>query len=179
MPSAAFAHITAGSGYLSGLTHPVLGPDHLLAMVSVGVLSALIGGRAIWTVPATFVTVMAIGGSVAMFGLGMPFVEKGIALSVVALGLAIAIDRKQHAFAAMCFVGLFGFFHGHAHGSEMPVVARPILYALGFVTGTATLHIAGVALGLIAEKLGDRGLLVLRHAGSCVAGIGIAVLLGI
>ena len=95
--SAVFAHdgttLPYGS-FLSGLTHPVLGLDHFLAMVSVGVLSAQIGGRAIWTVPATFVLIMAFGGLLGYVDVGLTAIEAGIAFSVLALGTAIALVHR-------------------------------------------------------------------------------------
>ena len=89
LPSLAHAHVVGGEGgFLSGLTHPVLGFDHFLAMLSVGILSSQIGGRAIWTVPSTFVAVMAIGAFIGINNIGLPLVEYGIALSLLALGIA-------------------------------------------------------------------------------------------
>jgi len=88
-------HTGYDSGIYAGLLHPILGLDHLLAMVAVGLLSAQMGGRAIWTVPAAFVSVMAAGGALGILGLPIPFVEFGIAFSVVALGIALAARSQQ------------------------------------------------------------------------------------
>ena len=61
------AHTFTGMiGYYDGLSHPVLGIDHFLAMVSVGIISAQIGGRAIWSVPVTFVSIMIFGGIIGI-----------------------------------------------------------------------------------------------------------------
>lgn len=110
-------HAGADGGIFVGLLHPILGIDHLLAMVTVGLVSAQMGGRAIWTVPATFVSVMAVGGILGILGFPLPFVEYGIALSVVALGVALLSTKKLSTSLAMVFVGLFAMFHGHAHGT--------------------------------------------------------------
>jgi len=175
--SSAHAHVIEGAGgFLAGLTHPVLGFDHLLAMLSVGMLSAQMGGRAIWTVPATFVTVMLLGGVLGMMDVPLISVEIGIAASVLALGVAIAAERKLPPLLAMLFVGVFAVFHGHAHGAEMPDIAKPALYALGFVSGTAGIHITGVFVGLIADRT-KRGRELLRFAGAGIAGIGVHLLL--
>lgn len=163
--------------FLSGLTHPVLGADHFLAMVSVGVLSAQIGGRAIWTVPATFVLVMAFGGLLGWIDIGLTAIEAGIAFSVLALGTAIAVDKKVPMVAAMSAVGVFAVFHGYAHGAEMPEVARPQTYALGFMSGTALLHLAGVLIGDISQHY-QRGKVMLRVAGGGIAATGLAFLVG-
>jgi len=174
---AAFAHSGAGSnGFSAGFYHPVLGYDHLLAMVSVGVLSAQMGGRAVWTVPATFVTVMAAGGLVGLAGIALPIVETGIILSVIVLGGAIAAERRISANLAHFFVGLFALFHGHAHGSEMPVLASPALYAAGFILSTAILHLTGVALGLGAVW-SRPGSVILRNCGALMAAFGVYMIL--
>jgi urease accessory protein len=162
--------------FLSGLTHPVLGLDHFMAMVSVGILSAQIGGRAIWTVPTTFVLVMAVGGLLGWVDVGLSAIEMGIAFSVLALGTAIALDKRVPMVAAMSAVGVFAVFHGYAHGAEMPVVAQPLTYALGFMTGTALLHVAGLVTGDISQHY-ERGKLMLRAAGVGIAGTGAFFLL--
>lgn len=172
--STVFAHdgttLPYGS-FLSGLTHPVLGADHFLAMVSVGILSAQIGGRAIWTVPATFVLVMALGGFLGWLDIGLTALEAGIAFSVLALGTAIAADKVLPFALVMSAVGIFAVFHGYAHGAEMPVVAQPITYALGFMSGTAFLHLAGVLIGDISQHYA-RGKVLLRISGAAIAALG-------
>lgn len=172
MPVLSYAHGNAGdSGIISGLTHPVFGPDHLIAMVTVGLLSAQIGGRAIWSVPLTFVMVMAVGGVLGMRGVGLPFVEYGIALSVVALGAALASEKRMPVMIAMVFVGMFAIFHGHAHGTEMPNIAEPAMYALGFSSATAGLHILGAAAGYMTVCR-SYGAGLLRFTGMLIAASG-------
>jgi urease accessory protein len=176
----AFSHdgtVLPYGSFLSGLTHPVLGLDHFLAMVSVGILSAQIGGRAIWTVPGTFVLIMAVGGLLGWIDVGLTAIEVGIAFSVLALGTAIALDKRVPMVAAMSAVGVFAIFHGYAHGSEMPVVAQPVTYAIGFMTGTAMLHVMGLIIGDISQHY-ERGKLLLRGAGLAIAGTGAFFLLG-
>jgi len=178
-PAVASAHEIAGStggGFFTGLLHPVLGLDHFLAMVSVGLLSAQLGGKAIWTVPTTFVVVMLIGGILGIAGIPLISVELGIALSVFFLGFAVAADKNVPVVASMIFVAIFAIFHGHAHGVEMPVVAQPALYALGFVVGTASIHLLGVLIGITADKLFHSSMLV-RLLGAGVAGIGLHLLI--
>lgn len=173
-PLPALAHVGSSLPYgsfIAGLSHPVLGLDHFLAMVSVGILSAQIGGRAIWTVPCTFVAVMAVGGLLGWLDVGLTATEAGIAFSVLALGIVIAADRKLPLLAAMTAVAIFGMFHGYAHGAEMPDVAAPVRYAVGFLTGTALLHIAGVIIGDISQHY-SLGKVLLRVAGGAIAGAG-------
>ena len=157
--------------FMAGLTHPVLGADHFLAMVSVGVVSAQIGGRAIWTVPATFVSVMALGALLGMQDVGLGAIEFGIAFSVLVLGGAIAADKRLPVAVAMVAVAVFAVFHGYAHGGEMPQVAEPVRYAVGFLTGTAALHVTGLVIGDISQHY-ERGKQALRAAGFIIAVLG-------
>ena len=152
-PSAAFAHTGVGDtvGFAHGFMHPITGIDHVLAMVMVGVFAWQLGGRALWLVPTTFVLVMAIGGALGVAGIGVPFVEAGIALSVIVLGAIVAFGIKAPVAVAMAVVGLFAVFHGHAHGSEMPESAAGMAYGLGFMLATALLH-----LGRDRDRLPDR-----------------------
>ncbi|ASJ95383.1 urease accessory protein UreJ [Shewanella marisflavi] len=174
-----FAHeITGGAGFMTGFNHPVLGFDHLLAMLSVGLLSTQLGGRAIWTVPLAFMAFMLFGGILGLYGVALPFVELGIALSVLLLGLAIALGRQIPLLLAMGFVGLFAIFHGHAHGAEMPALTSPVLYALGFLSGTAVIHLLGVSLGFIMQQLSGK-LPLLRLSGGAIALIGGYLIVGI
>ncbi len=173
----AYAHSVQGGGLVNGLMHPVFGPDHLLAMVAVGILSVQIGGKAIWTVPSAFLIFMLIGGILGIEEIPFPAVETGIAASVLVLGATIALAKKVPTLLAMVFVGLFGAFHGYAHGMEMPTVAEPALYASGFIISTACLHIAGVLIGLISHRI-PYGNIILRILGACIAAIGIYILWG-
>ena len=174
IPTVAYAHDGSTlpfGGFLSGFIHPVLGYDHLLAMLSVGILSAQIGGRAIWTVPATFMSFMALGSALGYMDLGLETTELGIAASLLILGLIIAADRRLPILLAMAGVGFFGIFHGYAHGSEIPQTAEPVAYAFGFLAGTAIIHIIGVLIGDIAKHY-KAGPIVLRVGGSFIAAAG-------
>lgn len=180
IPGTVYAHDGSNvpfGGFLSGLVHPVLGYDHLLAMLSVGILSAQIGGRAIWTVPSTFVSVMAIGGMLGLIDIGLNATELGIAVSLILLGSIIAAERRLPVRLAMAGVGFFAIFHGYAHGTEMPTTAEPLLYAFGFLTGTALIHIAGVLIGDIAKHY-ERGKIILRVGGGLIAIIGAMFVFG-
>ena len=149
-----YAHTFTGmNGFYDGLSHPVLGLDHFLAMVCVGVVSSQIGGRAILTVPSLFVLFMIVGGAAGLFIEILAItlseiIEWGIIFSVIFLGLSVAIDKKLPTNIIMIAVVFFGSFHGLAHGIEMPWAANPLLFALGFSSGTAVLHLFGVGIGL-------------------------------
>jgi urease accessory protein len=175
LPQAVFAHNIGGTGMLSGITHPLFGLDHLLAMVAVGVISTQLGGKAVWKVPATFVGFMIVGGLLSILGLQMPAVEMGIALSVLVLGAVIAFSSKIPNIGAFGMIALFAIFHGHAHGSEMPVIANFALYAIGFVASTTLLHVSGVLIGHFAKKTQITQYL-LRFAGAGVGVMGLMFL---
>lgn len=183
MSEVASAHesqvIRLGS-FFGGLLHPVLGLDHFLAMVSVGIVSSMIGGRAIWTVPSLFVAMMAIGGGLgrADLGVGAGAIEAGIAVSVIALGLVIAADRRLPVRIVMGAVVFFGFFHGYAHGVEIPNIARPLVYASGFLLGTALIHLLGVLVGEMAKRYVS-GRLVLRALGGAFVVVGALFIVGV
>jgi len=173
---AAEAHTGVGatSGFAAGITHPIFGADHLLAMIAVGLWAALLGGRAMWLVPATFVGVMTAGGLLAMAGLGLPVVEVMILASVVVLGVLVAARVTVPTAAGMAVVAAFALFHGFAHGAEMPAAASGLAYGLGFALATALLHAAGLAMGFAARALQSRPLV--RIGGGAIAATGLVLL---
>ena len=179
----AFAHeneVILYGPFLGGFTHPVLGLDHFLAMLSVGIVSAIIGGRAIWGVPAIFVSMMAVGGLMGWAGLGipMPFIEAGIALSVVLLGTIIALYRPLPILYVAIPVVFFGMMHGFAHGAEIPSIADPAIYAAGFMSGTIFIHILGVIIGDISKRYAF-GRIGLRIVGAVFIVFGLMFLFGV
>jgi urease accessory protein len=119
---------------------------------------------------------MAFGGALGVAGVPLPFVEAGIALSGVVLGLAVAFAIRAPLWIAGALVAIFAIFHGHAHGAELPEAANPFAYALGFVLGTGLLHLAGIAFGLLLKW--PQGKLAVRGAGGIIALVGLAFLTG-
>lgn len=178
-PVAALAHTGAGDthGVVHGFMHPVTGLDHVLAMVAVGILAALLGGRAIWLVPASFVALAAVGGLLGVQGVPVPFVEFGISASVVLLGLAIALQARLPLGWTVGLVGLFGLYHGYAHGAEMPADASGFAYGAGFLAATAMLHIAGIGLGLGIAHMARRSATRFAQAGGTAIALAGIVLL--
>lgn len=175
----AAAHTGEGinTGFASGFWHPILGWDHVVAMVAVGLWGAFLGSPAIWILPIVFPLVMAIGGALGVAGVPVPAVETGIALSGVALGLLVAFAVKAPIWVAAVIVGVFAIFHGHAHGTELPEAFSPYGYAVGFVVGTGLLHMAGIALGYLTKL--PYGAYAVRAAGVVIALVGGAFLTGL
>lgn len=181
LPTAALAHPGHEHlpGLLSGFLHPVGGIDHILAMVAVGVFAFVLGGRALFLVPLSFVGMMAAGFALGVSGLQLPFVELGIALSSIVIGAAAAWGKPMPLAAAMALAGVFAVFHGHAHGAEMPANAAGFEYALGFLLATVLLHLTGVGAALGVTKLVGRfGRPAAQVAGGLFALGGVGVLAG-
>ena len=157
--------------------HPLSGLDHLAAMIAVGLWAAMLGGRAVWAVPASFVGMMVAGAALGLSGIQLPAVELMIGLSVVALGLVAALQLRVPTPVAAVVVAAFALFHGAAHGAEMPGFADPLLYGLGFVLATSLLHGVGLALGFGIARTSAANW-VIRAVGVAFAALGLSLLAG-
>jgi len=167
----ALAHPGHGSpeGFLSGFHHPFAGADHVLAMVAVGLWAAIRGGSALWLWPAAFVAAMMGGFALAVQGVALPLYEPMILASLVGLGLAIMLAIRMPLAAGAAMIGLFGLFHGYAHGIE--IVGSALPFALGFAVASIILHVIGLAVGALAQ--GVRMITLLRASGAAIALAGI------
>lgn len=176
--STAIAHVGIGvaGGFSSGFMHPVMGWDHVIAMVAVGLWGALLGTPAIWMLPIVFPLVMALGGVLGFLGVPLPAVETGIAMSAVVLGALVAMTSRPPMWVAAVLIGVFAIFHGYAHGTELPDAANPLAYSIGFVLATGLLHLCGIALGLLARW--PAGQVAVRVGGGTIAVAGMVLLAG-
>jgi urease accessory protein len=177
--SAAFAHEGAGmaGGFVSGLTHPLFGLDHVVAMVAVGLWGAFLGRPALYLLPIIFPVVMAFGGALGVLGFPLPGVEIGIAGSAIVLGLLVALAARPPIWIASCLVGAFAIFHGYAHGAELPHAANAITYSIGFVLSTGMLHLVGIAFGMLVKM--PSGRIAVRGLGVAISLVGVAFMTGI
>jgi urease accessory protein len=177
--SPAFAHSANGMtiDFWGGFTHPLFGPDHVIAMVAVGLWGAFLGAPAIWLLPVVFPLVMAFGGALGVVGMPLPGVETGIAVSAIMLGAMVALAARPPLWIAAVLVGAFAIFHGHAHGAELPIGADAVAYSIGFVIATGMLHLTGIALGTLSHW--PAGRLAVRAVGGAIALIGVAYLGGL
>jgi urease accessory protein len=173
----ALAHTSAADasgGFVAGFLHPVLGWDHVVAMVAVGLWGAFLGMPAIWVLPVVFPLVMAAGGALGVAGVPLPGVETGIALSAIVLGAMVALAARPPLLVAAVAVGAFAIFHGHAHGTELPESANPIAFSLGFVVATGLLHVCGITFGLLVRW--RTGRIAVRAAGGLIGVVGLGFL---
>jgi urease accessory protein len=176
LPMLAFAHPGHDeSGLMAGVAHPLTGMDHLLAMFAVGLWAAQQKGGARWMLPVTFVGCMLLGGLLGFDGLAVPFLETGIAASVLAFGLLVAVAARLPIAVAIATTGVFGLAHGIAHGLELPDMSSPVGYAIGFVAATSALHATGYAL---ARWTPVAAASLIRVLGLVSAGAGVVLLAG-
>src|SRR6476469_348778 len=175
--SPALAHTgSVSGGFAGGLSHPLFGPDHVAAMVAVGLWGAFLGPPAIYILPVVFPLVMAFGSVLGILGVPLPGVEIGIAVSAAVLGMVVALAARPPLWVAGVLVGAFAIFHGHAHGAELPPGADIVAYSVGFVVATGLLHLTGIAVGLLARW--PAGRIAVRTAGGAIALAGVASLSG-
>jgi len=173
----ALAHTGENNGgFISGFAHPVFGPDHVVAMVAVGLWGAFLGSPAIWLLPVMFPLVMALGGVLGILDVPMVGVETAIATSALVLGLMVAFAARPPLWAAAVLVGVFAIFHGYAHGKELPDGADAVAFSAGFVVATGLLHLCGIAFGGLSRW--PAGRTAVRTAGGVIALVGVAYLGG-
>ncbi len=147
---------------------------------AVGLYAANQGGRNLWLVPSAFVATMIFGGILGYSGFPLTLVERGIGLSVVVMSMAVAAGVNLPTVGAMALVSLFALFHGHAHGGEGVELTSFLPYEAGFVIATASLHFAGIGLGLGLDKFGASAALALKRAVRVAGALaGVAVLAGV
>lgn len=165
----------ATSSVFDGLAHPLLGLDHLLAMVAVGVWSvcALPANKAWWG-PATFLLALVISAALGAMGVTVPLLEHLISLSVVLFGVMLVFSREKMPITwGLGLVALASSLHGLAHGAEAPSTAFAA-YAVGFLSTTALLHVGGVLAGLgIHRYLPRTSRWLVTALGTSLGGVGL------
>jgi urease accessory protein len=159
----------AESGFLSGLLHPMLGLDHLLAMAAIGFWSVRQSTTMKNATPLFVVGGMILGAGLSWGGLSMPGVETGITFSVLVAGILIATLAKMPTAVGGSLVGAFMLFHGFAHGAEMPAGATLAAYLAGFSIGTLAITFVGRGLGSLMLRADSR---FSRGVGGALAVVG-------
>ena len=173
VPAAAHTGSLSG-GFLGGFTHPLFGPDHVVAMVAVGLWGAFLGAPAMFVLPIVFPLVMAVGGVLGILGVSLPGAEIAIAASAIVLGLMVASAARPPLWIAATIVGAFAIFHGYAHGAELPAGTDAAAYSIGFVKATGLLHLTGISLGLTVRW--PDGRVGVRGTGAAIACAGLVFL---
>jgi urease accessory protein len=164
-------HHDAYGALLAGFVHPFTGPDHLAAMLSLGLWSAMTTRR-VWLAPLAFAASLTLGAVLGSAGIVLPAVEPMIAASLFVLGLLVATRAHLPLVGGALLAAGFALFHGMAHGAELGGAWHGAAIA-GMVAATVLLHGTGIA---IARLLTQRSAWTPRLAGSGVALFG-AVLL--
>ncbi|MDP3677396.1 MAG: HupE/UreJ family protein [Novosphingobium sp.] len=175
-PALAHEGTVLAGGFGAGFLHPLSGPDHMLAMIAVGLWGAILGRPLLVALPTLFPLAMAFGGVLGIVGMAIPPVEIGIAASVLVLGLMILFAVRAAVPVACAVVAGFALFHGYAHGQELPAATDPVSYSAGFMLATGLLHLAGIGLGMI--RFASGGQVALRSAGGAISLAGIWFLAG-
>ncbi len=138
---------------LAGLLHPLLGLDHMLAMLAIGLWAAQQGGHRVWQLPLVFLGMMMLGVYFGQAGGYMPLIESGIASSLLVMGLLLTFAIRLTIMPSMMLVGLFAVFHGYAHTAEMPQSLAMFAYVSGFMFATAALQGLGITIGLLFRTM--------------------------
>ena len=148
------------TGFMTGFVHPFTGLDHLSVMIGVGLLAALMGGKAVSRLPMAFIGIMVVGGALGVAGMVLP-----------GMGAMLLAGGRMSEKLATGLVMAFALFHGMAHGMEMPLDAQAMEYFSGFVVATAILHVSGIALGklVMTSAVNQR---VMRVVGIVMAAFG-------
>jgi urease accessory protein len=136
----------AATGFMSGFAHPLSGLDHVLAITATGLWAGCLGRRGIIGLPASFLVAMTIGFWAALIGSELPIIELGITASVLGLALAVMLNLQPSVVLAAGACGIFGIFHGYAHGVEIAPTVSAVDYGAGFLLASALLLGCGLAL---------------------------------
>jgi urease accessory protein len=154
-PQIAWAHpwFNLEAGFAGAFMHPFTGFDHALVMSLIGAQAALLGGRFLFLLPATFVGSMTLGMLLASAGLNIPGAEIAVALSIFAIGAMIFAHRPLAPVSLVAAAAVAGLVHGHVHGSELLGDRNVSAIIGGAIIGTAILHCLGIGVTLALSKM--------------------------
>jgi HupE/UreJ protein len=97
LPAAAHSGNSPANDFLTGLIHPLSGIDHLVPMIALGIWAAVMGGRSLWLLPMTFLSAMAMGGSLGQMNMPLPLTEPVIVASAVILSVFAVLRLRPMA----------------------------------------------------------------------------------
>lgn len=152
LPAAAHSGNSPANDFLTGLIHPLSGIDHLVPMIALGIWAAVMGGRSLWLLPMTFLSAMAMGGSLGQMNMPLPLTEPVIVASAVILSVFAVLRLRFDQWLTVALTCVFAIAHGHAHGMELPAQTSFLLYGIGFVAATAALHMSGILIAYLTSN---------------------------
>jgi urease accessory protein len=151
LPVQAHTGIGAAHGLIDGLLHPLIGVDHLLVMLAIGLWASMRGGRAFWLFPVIFLMAMGMGAALHFAGITVIAAESWVAFSVLAAGVLVWRNTPMSSVLAVALVAVFALGHGYVHAAELTNGADVLAYSAGFLLTTALLHGLGIAVGLLGK----------------------------
>jgi urease accessory protein len=121
-------------GLLSGLGHPIIGLDHLAAIIAVGTLAALIGRG--FALALAFTAALIIGVGLHLWRANLPAAELLVGLSTAVVGLVIAFRMTMGVFPIAALFAMAGLAHGYALAESIvgAEVAPLGAYLIGLLT---------------------------------------------
>lgn len=166
--SPVFAHtgVLPTDGLVDGFLHPLLGVDHSLVMLGVGLWAATQRLAVAGQIVAVFLLTMLVGALLGLQGVQFVYVENAILLSLMVIGALLLLGKMQLPTAtAAALIAISAVLHGLAHGSEIPASASAYSYLLGMLTATGLLHALGLGLGLLLHR-SNAGVLLRLYGGA-------------
>lgn len=160
-------------GFLSGLGHPVLGLDHLVFVIAVGLLTAALGRQLI--MPIAFVVASMLGTGIHLLSIDLPLPELVISASVLVFGVLLALKERPQNSVVTVLALIAGLFHGFAYGeaifgAEMGPLAA---YLLGFAVIQLAIAAGAYQAGKqLFQQTPESSGLGLRFAGFIICGVG-------
>ena len=145
---AADAHaLSTGAGLMSGFAHPLLGIDHLAAMIAIGLWASQFRGAALWLIPMSSLAGVLAGASLCFAGMSMPMLEPGIFLSLLLIGGLVGLELRPGLRVSLILIAIASAWHGAAHAVDFGIAPHLAIFTAGFMISTATLHLIGIGIG--------------------------------
>ncbi len=171
-PVLLLAHGGHGTDFTAGITHTLFGLDHLIAIIAMAILGHGLMTEKHWLPSGAFIMAMALGGWLGIRADSLEMTEVVIMSSVLITGVLIGLQIELTLVGFTLLALGFGFFHGHAHGVEMPYESNVSLYILGFVIGAIILSLVGFAISKLIKKP-----IYIQLIGAFIGGMGLMMLL--